>query len=167
MPSPPDQLWESRTTKRVGSPTSGLDTCALGSVCWDVDPMTGEGTRVAMCPDDGEHTCNPLVQDCERGEGCYPIEQWFSCASDDSGDTGQAGDPCDFINSCAPGNFCTASAAVPDCLGPTGCCSSLCTLGDDSSCLPGQICEPWSDAEIGNWQWSPLWDVLGACVLPS
>lgn len=32
-----------------GSGTSGVDSCGISSMCWDVDPETSEGTCIAFC----------------------------------------------------------------------------------------------------------------------
>ena len=74
---------------------SGDDDCELGALCWDVNPETLIGTCVAVCtggtndpicPDANECVitndgalnlclppCDPLLQDCEGGHGCYPV----------------------------------------------------------------------------------------------
>jgi hypothetical protein len=147
-----------------GSGVSGIDDCDLGAMCWNVTP-DGDGTCIEMCsgsPDapqcDTSGTvctvsnegalaicqplCNPLAQECDTGEGCYPIQGVVVCAPDASGDMGGAGDPCEYINACDDGLFCAGAAAVPGCAGSVGCCSPFCTVGDDSACLVGQTCTP-------------------------
>lgn len=170
--------------------TSGLDTCALGAICWDVDPETNEGTCVSLCTgseddlhcdDPGERCnlsgdgalilclpiCDPIAQDCLPGQACYPMYPGFACGPDASGDMGAVGDPCEYINVCDPGLACVDSNDVPGCVDAIGCCSPICVVGDDSPCLPGQVCERWSDAEIGDWEWDPLWEDVGICALPA
>ena len=51
-----------------GSPWSGLDDCAGGSMCWDADPRTGMGECVAQCD-------QALMPDpaCPMGTSCMPI----------------------------------------------------------------------------------------------
>ena len=91
-----------------GSGVSGIDSCDLGVMCWDVDPETNVGTCVAMCTGDEANpicedpattctianngaivlclpTCDPLLQDCGDDQGCYPIDDEWSCAPDTSG----------------------------------------------------------------------------------
>ena len=167
-----------------GSPYSGIDSCDLGGMCWEVDPETLTGTCVAMCtggPDapmcepgfecvmanDGVlalclASCNPLAQDCFEGEGCYPVTpSIFECAPDASGGAG-AGQPCDYINACTPGTMCADIGLVPDCMGPAGCCTSFCSLGDPAPpCLPGQTCEPYF--ALGSAP--PGYELLGVCEL--
>lgn len=170
-----------------GGPTSGLDTCGLGAMCWDVDPETGEGTCTAMCigsPEepvcmdpndwcsisgDGAITlcfpwCDPLAQDCPEGQACYGVNDVFSCVPDAGGDTGAPGDACEYINVCDPGNFCANADAVPDCPGNVGCCSPFCDLTDPvPSCLPGQECVPWYGE---NPVPTGANEDVGACVVP-
>lgn len=169
-----------------GSPSSGIDTCQLGSMCFHVDSDTLEGTCLQMCSgdwvepycDDPQTTCrihaegylvlcmpmcHPLEDDCAEGQGCYPSDiPPFTCAPDASGESGAAGDACEFINHCDPGTVCIDAGAVPECAGSVGCCSSVCTVGDDSACLPPQVCQPWfppGDAPIG-------FEDVGVCALP-
>ena len=173
------------------SNTSGLDDCELGAMCWNVEPRTLNGTCIAMCtgsrsnpfcedPDtycaissDGAilpclFQCNPLLQNCPRGQACYPINDNWTCAPDASERAGAYGDPCEFINVCDPGLICLNAASVPDCAGAQGCCSEVCDLSDpagDAQCMgapEGQICLAWweeGDEPAGL-------DEVGACSLP-
>ena len=148
-----------------GSGVSGVDNCDETSMCWDVDGETNVGVCVALCEGSEDAPtcapagtscsisnegvlilclpiCNPLADECGAGAGCYPVGGTFQCAPDASGGSGQPGDECQFINACDDGNACINPSGVPDC-GGGGCCSSLCLLGDDSECLPGQECIPW------------------------
>ena len=84
------------------SPTSGIDDCELGTMCWNVDPRTNTGVCVALCTGDlaapicedpQTHcaisgvgvlalclpTCHPFVQDCAENEGCYPNSDHWEC----------------------------------------------------------------------------------------
>ena len=101
-----------------GSATSGIDSCDLGAMCWNVDPQTNMGTCVAMCTgdeyasicedpdtqcaiDDGSYLvlclprCDPILQDCPEGEACYfwPWDTW-NCAPDASGEGAAEGRTC-------------------------------------------------------------------------
>jgi hypothetical protein len=149
-----------------GSGVSGIDNCVLGSMCWDVDPMTNMGYCLELCSCTPVNpvcntpnttcaivnngvlplclgVCNPLdVDACADGEVCVASGDYFLCAPDASGDLGAAGDPCEFINVCDPGLFCAQADSVPGCAGSFGCCSSLCTVGDDGNCEVGQECVP-------------------------
>ncbi|MGH1343143.1 MAG: hypothetical protein ACRBN8_16415 [Nannocystales bacterium] len=142
------------------SPVSGLDSCALGSICWDVDSRTLEGTCVSFCTgsenapvcEDGLtcaagnlvflclSTCDPLLQNCVDGEGCYLLDDTLECAPDDSQDAGAAFETCTFPNACDPGLACTDAAVVGLCdEGAETCCTPFCDL-KDPTCLEGTQC---------------------------
>lgn len=167
-----------------GSGTSGIDTCELGAMCWDVDPKTNEGTCVAYCqgsesnpfcedPDtqcEGRDIliclplCCPIEQDCPEGQACYSIVDSFNCAPDASGDLGAFGDPCEFVNVCDPGLLCLAAESVPDCASSIGCCTPFCQVGS-SSCSelhPAMECVPWFEEGAA----PPGFELTGACVVP-
>lgn len=169
----------------VGNGVSGMDTCDLGLICWNVDPKTNEGTCYRMCTGDESNpvcedsneycaissdsavvlcipTCNPLAGDCPPGQGCYGVNETFSCIPDASGDMGAPGDSCEFINVCDPGTACMPAESVPGCMGALGCCSSFCDVNEPpTACLPGQACIPWyGDNSPGGYE-----DV-GICSVP-
>ena len=152
-----------------GVAVSGIDNCDLGLMCWGVDAVTLTGSCTEICTGDEADpicedaettcaianngaivlclpTCNPLMQDCPVGEGCYPVWADFVCSPDASADLGEHGDPCQFINACAPGNVCISPDAHSGCAAPDGCCTSLCNLasmdpdGDCAAFDAGQSC---------------------------
>ena len=160
---------------------SGIDSCELHSMCWNVDAETGEGTCIAMCVGDesnpfceGENEtchissgplalclpdCDPTAQDCPEGQGCYPIGADWSCAPDASDDAGAPGEACEFVNVCDPGTACLADV-VPGCDGP-GCCTSFCIVGEgDGPCLDGQVCTPWWEPDTA----PPGEEHIGICA---
>ena len=174
-----------------GSGTSGIDTCDLGSMCWDVDPKTNMGLCVAMCTGDEANpicedpdttcsiandgaivlclpACDPIVQDCPEGQACYPVAEDWVCGPDASGEMGTYGDPCEFINVCDPGLMCLDASATPNCEGG-GCCTEVCDITDpagDAQCTgapDGQICQPWYEEGTA----PPGYEDVGACVLPA
>ncbi|MCX4241144.1 ribulose phosphate epimerase [Paraliomyxa miuraensis] len=176
-----------------GSGVSGIDDCELGSMCWNVDPETNEGSCVALCSgsvsnpyceDPGTYCaisadeffelclpqCQPVEQDCPDGQACYPIQDRWSCAPDASGDMGAYGDPCEFINVCDPGLVCLSTEAAPPglpCEGAFGCCLEVCALSlGDAQCsgvAEGEICQPWYEEEA-----TPFgYDDVGVCALAS
>ncbi|MBV1862012.1 MAG: hypothetical protein KUG77_26555, partial [Nannocystaceae bacterium] len=54
------------------SPYSGIDTCAPTSMCFDVDPLTLEGTCAPYCSD--FVTCEDTTQTCfEANDGWVPV----------------------------------------------------------------------------------------------
>ena len=152
-----------------GSGVSGIDTCDVSSMCWDVDPEMNVGTCVAFCTgsenapvcddpttscsiaNDGTlilclPTCDPLTQNCAEGQACYPIDNSFVCAPDASGeDQGADNDPCEFLNACDMGNICVNPAIVQGCpAGAGGCCQNVCDLTadpGDQGCDTMETCE--------------------------
>lgn len=180
----PAQHGESCTVQ--DSPYSGIDDCEAHAMCWDVDGESLTGTCAALCMSpglvcpEGSHCilsadsifalcdlhCDPLLQDCGDGEGCYPTRDKFSCASDASDDGGDIGDACMFANVCAPGLFCADAIVIPTCGASAGCCSPFCDASDgnaDVECdaaLPGTTCSPWSGAGEA----PPRYASLGACM---
>lgn len=138
------------------SPTSGIDDCDFGTMCWDVDPETLEGScapfcvgdpsgpycedRDRFCPISADGAialclliCDPLADGCGGGRVCIPNSDHWMCATDASGDLGGFGDPCSFINSCDPGLICIGDWALPpgaECQGSNGCCTEVCDLTD-------------------------------------
>jgi hypothetical protein len=121
------------------------------------------GTLILCLPN-----CDPLLQDCADGEGCYPIVDAFACAPDAGGAMGAYGEPCEFLNVCDPGLFCANADAVPNCAGANGCCSSFCDVSDpmaSANCpgaAGGQECTPWF--QMG--QAPPGFENVGACAIP-
>ncbi|MEM6293443.1 MAG: ribulose phosphate epimerase [Myxococcota bacterium] len=148
--SEPGQPGDACTVE--GSGVSGVDSCAVGSMCWDVDEENN-GTCVAFCGGSAEAAicddpttsciiandgflplcltvCDPLLQDCGDGSACYPGDDGFVCVPDASGpDLGAFGDPCEFTNACDPGLLCAGAAAVPGCESAR-CCTDFCDLSD-------------------------------------
>ncbi len=186
----PAQPGDSCTVE--GNGVSGVDNCDIASMCWDVDPETNMGTCVAFCTgseanpvcDDPNTTCSianegvlilclpncdPLLQDCADGQACYPINEFFVCAPDASGEMGLYGDPCEYLNVCDPGLFCANANVVPGCAGSLGCCSEFCDLDDpnpNSQCMGaggGQECTPWYEEG----QAPPGYENVGACAIPA
>lgn len=186
-PAPVD-VGESCTV--IDSGVSGMDNCVQGAICWNVDAETNIGTCVAYCegtPGMGTcangspctvanedvlnlclPACDPLVQDCNAGEVCIPVENVFVCAPDASGGMGDAGVPCDFLNVCNPGLWCAEGDVVPGCLGGFGCCDPFCDTSDGAAnmacdeLLTGTECVPFfamGTAPMGL-------ENLGICTVP-
>lgn len=180
------------TCTAEGGGSSGIDNCELGSMCWNVNPETSEGTCIALCAgneadascDDPTRTCviandgtlpvclqacDPLLQGCDaENEACYPAPSTtgeFACAADVSGELGAIGDPCGAINTCDAGGFCANAAAVPGCAdtGAASCCSPFCDFGEGESCaLEGQECVPAYEDGTA----PPGNEHIGFCVIP-
>ncbi|MCX4244387.1 ribulose phosphate epimerase [Paraliomyxa miuraensis] len=170
-----------------GSGTSGIDTCVVGAMCWNVDPDTNEGTCAEMCTGSETEpfcsdpgmicsgrgpylclpTCCPIEQDCPEGQACYPVQDTFFCAPDASGDAGAFGDSCEFINVCNAGLMCLGSSSLPPgypCEAAAGCCTAMCELGHDECNLldPALECVAWYEPGRA----PPGYEFVGVCVLP-
>jgi hypothetical protein len=178
----PDQPGESCTV--MGTGVSGLDSCDLAAMCWNVDPETHLGTCVSFCmgseanptcPQPAMHCvgrtpmlcvpqCCPLEQDCSDGEGCYVANEAFYCIPDAGGDQGAFGDACEFINVCDPGLFCASPDQVLGCAGGIGCCTNFCLLGSQQCAAehPGMECLPWFEED----QAPPGFEHTGGCLMP-
>ncbi len=99
------------------SPTSGLDDCEHGAVCFHVDPRTLEGTCVSYCDgtpefptcplatqtcaqtNNGASTlcltqCDPLAETCPGKMGCYAVNDAFACMTPRPDASLQPGQPC-------------------------------------------------------------------------
>jgi hypothetical protein len=184
----PDGVGESCTVE--GSGVSGVDSCDVGAMCWDVDTDTNIGTCIALCIGSADDPscadaasiciianegalniclpfCDPLMQDCGAGQGCYPIESGFACAPDASLADGQYGDECEFINVCDPGLWCAPPDAVSSCFG-SGCCSEFCDVSDPLASMncpdsgDGQECVPFFAEGLA----PPGFEDVGICSFP-
>ena len=162
----------------LGEEGSGLDTCERHSLCRN-------GVCVPMCLGTYEYgvcvsaearceiiqgavflcewKCDPLAQNCPADQGCYPIDNGFSCGP--SGAKGPAAS-CDFINDCNSGLTCVNLDVRPsDCLEDSvGCCTEVCDVTEPD--CPGDLeCVGW-------WDDYPLLlprhlENVGICVDPS
>jgi len=174
--------------------TSGLDDCELGALCLYVDHETLEGTCTPFCTGDPVDPycedpsrfcaisdsapwivcllrCDPIEQDCSEDQACYPIQDEWACGFDASGEYGEYGDACFYINACHPGLVCLDESTVPPgqaCEGAGGCCTELCDLSepaDDLQCAGaagGQVCQPWYAAGA-----APAgYENVGGCAVP-
>ena len=173
----------SETCTMQGSPTSGVDDCDIGLLCWDPDPETLEGQCEALCTgsaknpqcDDGYNChvssgalavclapCDPLTANCpDASDVCVPSNDYWSCVSQT--DEVPAGGACEFFNECADLTACIDGTLVTDCTGGY-CCSSVCDLSEvdpSAVCLPGQTCVPWWEAGMA----PKGYQDLGVCSL--
>ncbi len=169
----------------IGGGLSGMDDCAYGSMCWDVDE-NNHGTCTALCtgtPDapvcpvghdcaiSGDNVlnlclpgCDPLSQDCPGDDLCIVNGDSFLCVLDASGDEGQVNDPCELANTCDKGLICldtaTASAA---CQGSRSCCQPFCKFPDSPCPNPDQQCLPWFDPMMPHPEGH---ESIGICAIP-
>lgn len=180
------------TCMLFGGEITGLDDCALGSICMRLDDGTDSGTCVPQCTGTAEaplcaaddrmciisnegvltlcmEECDPTIFECPEGLGCYPFGTGgeFICWPDFSGDLGTYGDECYYGNSCDPGHLCVGAANVPGCESDY-CCSEVCdTTGPDpdATCMGqagGQMCEPF----YSRGEAPPGLEHVGLCLLP-
>lgn len=179
----PDGVGEPCTTEE--GPFSGLDSCDVGVMCWDVDPDTQQGVctplcsgsvNAPMCDDDriclvgGDTTlplcmpkCSPLDPEaCSEGNGCYPTYDGFICGPDASGKGGGEFEPCEFTNACDSGLMCLVSDTAPALCDPEsfGCCIPACDL-TDPACPETTTCTPYYEEPV------PGLDDVGVCTTPS
>jgi hypothetical protein len=150
-----DDLWGEPCERMTDN-----DTCAAGFFCMtDVSGHTGTGSCLEYCSpgipcvfggqcfgfNDGalpvcEVLCDPILQDCPAGQGCYAAFDNFVCAMPGVGDgLGNDGDPCATIQGCNPGLICRGGTAGCDMDG--SCCTPVCEI----SGLPEQCVEPSED----------------------
>jgi hypothetical protein len=125
--------------------TADNPECAPGLQC-----MITNAYAISICVS----PCDPVVQNCEQGAGCYWAGAIFGCTFT-APSNGSIGEPCDYFNSCAPGLHCTEDSL----------CSPFCELGlGDAPCdaLPGTTCVPFfleGEAPQG-------YEHVGLCVSP-
>jgi len=176
VPLVPDPNGVGEQCTVEGNGLSGLDDCDGTSMCWDVDPETNIGTCAPFCiGDELEPTCpdpcdscsvngdgvialclgwcDPLIQNCDPDQACYPFLDEFVCAPDASPEGTGIASPCEFINVCPPSMACLDGSAVPGCPdGSVGCCAPFCPVGGADPCpglLPGSSCVAWFEEGDG------------------
>lgn len=151
-----------------GSPTSGLDDCALGLLCFAVDPRTLQGTCAALCNGDepdacgddavcvdydyfAPHVCLPRCDPtdptaCPADEGCRPIGSDALCVPTvtlpEGLDCSVDGQHCAIEEACWPAD------ELASC-GQAECCTPWCDLSAPDpdlpcSAVPGEVCRPFS-----------------------
>ena len=171
----------------IGGGVSGMDTCDLGAMCWDVN-AENQGVCIALCtgPSDAPvcppksscyissegilnlcfPDCDPLLQDCPGDDLCIPQGDGFECIFDASGEMGAANDPCEFANSCDKGLVCldTTNASSACEQGSQGCCQPFCEFPGSPCPNPDQQCLSWFDPMM------PIPDGsehIGVCAIPA
>jgi hypothetical protein len=168
-----------------GSNVSGIDQCALGLMCFDVDPPTNTGVCAAMCggseasPTCAEGTtclianggalslclpdCDPLGTPCDDGHGCFPgvAAGEFVCLPAPSEQIVSAG-TCAYAGGCEPGTVCVDGTQLPACDDPEGCCTRWCDAAAPvDACTDGTTCQSFFLADP-----PPGFETLGVCLIP-
>lgn len=170
-----------------GGKYTGVDNCAKGTLCLLTDDEGLGGICVEFCDlndqcpntptakcvvyNDGSlpiclPTCDPLLQDCPEGQGCYSSAgDSFVCfkVSAEPGE-GLPGDECEYLNACQKGGFCAAADAVANCPPQSaGCCTPFCPVsGGNAPCQPGEECVPFFEQGMA----PPQYEDVGVCVIP-
>ncbi|MEM6994161.1 MAG: ribulose phosphate epimerase, partial [Myxococcota bacterium] len=94
-----------------------------------------------------EVTCDPLLQNCAAGQGCYAAFENFVCAVPGHDDgSGGDGDECATVQGCQPGLLCRNG--TDGCNEGSGCCTPVCALSNGGSeCMnPAEECVAALDA---------------------
>jgi hypothetical protein len=164
---------------------TGIDNCAEGYLCLNVDetlangacvefcasdmtcPNTSGGDGVCIVANDGAlpiclPTCDPLLQDCPGEAACYgSSEPPFICFGPDTKGGGQDGAACNYLNACLEGLSCLPAETQEDCTTMEyGCCSPFCPLDGIATCTGLEECVPFfAVAQAG-------FENVGVCALP-
>jgi hypothetical protein len=169
----------------VLNPLSPDDDCDETSVCWDVDPDTGEGTCRALCTGtELDHecaagtacllaerffnvcvpACNPLSPRCPAGQACFGVSDGFACVDEA---TELVIGNCVANGSCPPSFVCRHASELADCQ-QNSCCTPVCNLDDPDASADcpgfdaGDLCTPYyDDGQAPTGQQN-----VGLCALP-
>lgn len=179
----PDLIGEICTGEPNGQ--SGLDSCELGAVCQyrsgtpGVDTRCIElcsGTRATPgCQGDAstcfsstqteEHLClprcGPFAAPCPDdwdGWSCLPATSSFICAPFVAGSQA-LGQPCEFVNECAPGLLCAPAGPSLCDEAAESCCQPLCDM-NAPDCPEPTVCQPGLVDPL------PGYEHLGVCTDP-
>jgi hypothetical protein len=163
--------------------SDGSDSCGASSHCWDVMEVDGQlqGVCTPFCqgsadsPQCGPNTaclianegsinlcvatCDPLTQDCGSGLGCFWANNNFQCIFT-AGDI-LGGEPCGYINDCAPGHLCATADVLPACNG-SACCTPFCDLVDPYCANPATQCAAFFEEGTA----PPNYEGVGVCIMP-
>lgn len=159
------------------------DSCGADSHCWDVMDVDGQlqGVCTTFCAGSPDNpicapetaclmanegsinlcvrTCDPLQQDCGAGLGCFWANNGFQCIFT-AGEI-LAGEPCGYINDCAPGNLCASADVLPAC-NSSACCTPYCDLADPTCGDPATECSAFFEEGTA----PPGYESIGVCILP-
>ncbi|PRP92438.1 hypothetical protein ENSA5_49460 [Enhygromyxa salina] len=159
------------------------DSCGPESHCWDVMEVDGqlEGVCTSFCDGSADSplcdpgtsclianegsitlcidTCDPLLQGCSEGLGCFWANNDFQCIFT-AGEIPEA-EACAYINDCAPGLTCAAAEVLPSCSG-SSCCAAYCDLAAPDCPQEGTECTPFFEEGLA----PPTYEDVGLCILP-
>lgn len=156
-----------------GSPVSGIDSCDVWSMCWNVDPETNTGTCIETCKGSEANpscttgecmvgsgllvcvpSCDPLQPACVDGFVCAPVGAAFGCIPDADPEAGviEPWGNCNDAGLCPGGTACVWADTTSLC-DQGQCCSPLCDLGSaepDFPCTAPDVCRPFFDQGQGD-----------------
>jgi hypothetical protein len=184
----PGQVGDVCTTE--GGGTSGIDSCDVGHMCWNLDPDTGEGTCVKFCTGSPDQPtcdvpgtsctianegvlilclpqCDPLIQDCANEDLCIPNPMnpdSFICVLDASGEEGQEFDACEYANACDKGFVCLGPELSMKCDPMAqGCCIGFCDTTAPACTEATEECIAWYEMGMA----PPGFENVGVCGIPA
>jgi len=190
-PIAPEPVPPGGTCTVEAAAVSGIDDCALGSMCWAVDPATLQGTCKEFCDplrmpsetcaapaqcvplNSGEvpvcvAPCDPLQPACPEGEACRHVEDEndFYCLPLVGGHVEGSSQHC-AAATCLPAELCVPAAALGACEAEQ-CCTALCDTSDpgaDAQCAaldPALVCVPFFEPGA-----APAGlEAVGVCIVP-
>ncbi len=151
------------------SAASGIDTCDVGLMCWNVDSETLEGTCISYCSGTPEvPTCESPEQTCSiTNDGvlvlCLPVCDPLQGNCD--GDTVCVPTPADEfvcipqeVASCPAGMLDVPAENIADCVAGEPCCTTYCDLTEDVPCDPELECVAFFTEP------EPAYADLGVCI---
>lgn len=163
------------------------DDCDAHSGCWNIQEIDGAQVGIchAFCMGTADNpecpqgstclisssgspgyciiACDPVIQDCGPGLGCYWTSSDFQCVFTTLDIP--AGEPCSFLYDCAPGLLCATADALPTCNG-AACCTPFCDVNvGDLQCdvLPGTNCQLFYEEGMA----PPGYEDVGVCAVPA
>ena len=132
------------STTSSGGPSTGEPGTDTGSTTTGTATGTADTEDASSSSGEDFEACDPLLQSCGDGEGCYDAGSGFGCQVDESGAGGLHGDECLAANECAPGSVCVVAAAVGACdAGVATCCAALCDLSAPECPGISPVCNAW------------------------
>lgn len=171
--APPAQAGAPCTVE--GNAFSGVDSCDVGLMCFNVDPRTNEGTCRPLCgalaePTDCPSThlcgifaaaavclppCDPLAPECSFGVGCYPaglvgeaedaLPPFFACDQVGTEFGEPEGITCGTFHSTCAGQAVCLETAAVPGCRSEFCCADVCPLDEPDPCPEGTACTPYAD----------------------
>ncbi len=168
VPVDPDAGSAGDLCQVEGSDVTGLDSCGIGLMCWEVDPDTLEGTCIEYCSGTSDDPvcsnaddvcgiandgvlalclpgCDLLLNDCDGDGACIEAENdAFGCIDER-------------YTRCPAGTTEIHPSFGLDCGMDEPCCSPYCDLTEEAPCGPDLLCAPLSEPYVA-------YPDIGACA---